>query len=350
MKKIRIFLGGYVNYPNAQNINCDYIAKYLSKDKFEVHTMYSSKKAIDKKYYKTHDIHLHKLIHHRFIWYWSKWLTMRFGRYDMYYLPKMESVDRNFSNQFKNKKCFIASVEGVITDSSKNLREFVSYYMDNMTDFFSISNCIAESVEKYWGRMTQVLPLGVEGGGGKKQSRKEISNIIWVGNVKSNKRPHYFIRCAECFPEIMFTMVGDGDLLANIQEICTKQKLNNVKFTGRIPNQKVYDFMQDSDLLLMTSEYEGLPKVIQEAAQCGLPSIYINERYRVDFVEDHVNGFAVGNLEQMIEKIQYLLDNPEVHQAMSKAAYDIIQDYTWEKLIKSYEEYFNMQYEKSRKK
>ena len=47
MKKIRIFLGGYVNYPNAQNINCDYIAKYLSKDKFEVHTMYSSKKAID---------------------------------------------------------------------------------------------------------------------------------------------------------------------------------------------------------------------------------------------------------------------------------------------------------------
>lgn len=31
-KKIKIFLGGYVNFPNAQNINCDNIAKYLDND------------------------------------------------------------------------------------------------------------------------------------------------------------------------------------------------------------------------------------------------------------------------------------------------------------------------------
>ena len=141
-KKIKIFLGAYVNFPNAQNINCDYIAKYLDKNKFEVHTMYSSKKAIDKEYYKNQNIHLHKLIHHRFIWYWCKWLTMRLGNFDIYYLPKVESVDRNFSNQFKNIKYFIASVEGVITDSVNNSEQFRSYYMDNMTNFFSISNCI----------------------------------------------------------------------------------------------------------------------------------------------------------------------------------------------------------------
>ena len=145
-------------------------------------------------------------------------------------------------------------------------------------------------------------------------------------------------------------MVGDGDLLTNIQKKCVKQNLNNVRFTGRISNEKVYDYMQDSDLLLMTSEYEGLPKVIQEAALCGLPSIYINKRYRVDFIKDNVNGFAVGNLKQMINKIQYLIDNPEVYQAMSKAVYDTIQDYTWEKLIKSYEEYFIMNYKKKQKK
>ena len=34
-KKIKVFLGGYVNCTNAQNLNCRALAKYLDKDKFE---------------------------------------------------------------------------------------------------------------------------------------------------------------------------------------------------------------------------------------------------------------------------------------------------------------------------
>ena len=41
-----------MNFPNAQNVNCDNIARYLDKEKFEVHTMYTNKKAIDKQIYK----------------------------------------------------------------------------------------------------------------------------------------------------------------------------------------------------------------------------------------------------------------------------------------------------------
>ena len=48
MKKIKIFLGAYVNFPNAQNINCDNIAKYIDKEKFDVHVMYTNKKQINR--------------------------------------------------------------------------------------------------------------------------------------------------------------------------------------------------------------------------------------------------------------------------------------------------------------
>ena len=34
MKKVKIFLGGYINYTNAQNLNCRALAIYLDKDKF----------------------------------------------------------------------------------------------------------------------------------------------------------------------------------------------------------------------------------------------------------------------------------------------------------------------------
>ena len=43
MKKIKIFLGAFVNYQAAQNINCRSLSKHLDKDKFEVyHRLYDT--------------------------------------------------------------------------------------------------------------------------------------------------------------------------------------------------------------------------------------------------------------------------------------------------------------------
>lgn len=38
-KKIRLFLGGYVNFLNAQNINCRALSKHLDKTKFDIITL-----------------------------------------------------------------------------------------------------------------------------------------------------------------------------------------------------------------------------------------------------------------------------------------------------------------------
>lgn len=343
MKKIKLFLGAYINYPNAQNVNCDNIAKYLDKDKFEVHTMYTSRMPVNKQLYKKKGIHLHKLIHHRFIWYWCKYLTMLFGGYDIYYLPKMEPMDIVFARRHK-KKLFISSVEGVITDSTNNTERFRNYYTELMDDFFAISNCIAESIRKYWKLQASVLPLGIVKNEHIIETKQEIKRVVWAGNIKSNKRPQFLVECAKRFPHLSFCMIGDGDMLDSLIERCRKENINNITFTGRIPNSDVYLYMAKGDLFLMTSEYEGLPKVIQEAAQSKLPTIYINENYKVDFIEDGMNGFAVSDLDSMIGKIQYLLDHPDKYREMSEKAYQTIQDYTWEKLINKYEEYFIEQY------
>ena len=167
--------------------------------------------------------------------------------------------------------------------------------------------------------------------------------------MKANKRPQYLVNIAKTFSNLQFKMIGDGDMLEDMKKICMNENINNLRFYGRIPNSQVYQEMEECDLLLMTSEYEGLPKVIQEAAQMRLPSIYINENYNVDFITDGINGFAVSDLETMQEKIQFLLDDPTTYQKMSKAAYESIQPYTWGNVIKQYEKYFEKIYEKSQK-
>lgn len=351
MKKIKIFLGAYVNFPNAQNINCDNIAKYIDKEKFDVHVMYTNKKKINKQKYRKMKIHLHKLIHHRFIWYWAKYLTMLFGNYDIYYLPKMEDVDLKFVKGHKNDAVFISSIEGVVGEQipGNDLKIKESYI--NMDSIFSISECVKKSVKKYWSIDTEVLYLGIEPQNINDNSlhKKEIKNIIWIGSIIDRKRPEYFVACAKHFPKLNFVMVGDGKKQTEIEEMIKREQLENIQLTGRLSNEMVYDGLRTADLLLMTSDKEGLPKVIGEAMELGVPTIYINEYYKVDYIKNGVNGYAVANIEGMIEKIQYLLDNSNIYQKMSKAAFESIQPYTWDKVIKQYEMYFEKIYMNKKK-
>lgn len=351
MKKIKIFLGAYVNFANAQNINCDHIAKYLDKDKFEVHTMYTTMMPVDKKAYKAMGIKLHRLWHHRIVWVLTKLWAMRRAKCDIYYLPKMEKMDVSFAKKHKGKgKVFISSVEGVITETVNNTPEMKAYHTELMDESFAISNCIADSIREFWGVNAPVLPLGISSEKNERMERRALKRVIWVGNIKANKRPMLLVECARRFPEIQFLMIGDGDMQADVEKAIADYSLSNLTLTGRIPNAEVYKHMEQCDLLLMTSEFEGLPKVIQEAASCSIPSIYINENYKVDFIQDGVNGFGVANVEEMQERVQYLLDNPTIYQEMSRQAFENIQKYRWSELIKEYEAYFERALEKYGKK
>lgn len=348
-KKLKLFLGAYVNFANAQNINCDHIARYIDKDKFEVHTMYTTMCPIDKTEYKKLGIHLHKLIHHRYIWYWCKYLTMLFGKYDIYYLPKQEPMDKRFASKHKDK-IFVGSVEGVVGEQIPDSDiEAEKYFNELMTSYFSISNCIENSVKRFWKKDTEVLYLGIDESEGKVRKHESVKNIVWIGSIIDRKRPELYLECAKAFPELQFVMIGDGDKQAAVKKQIKENNLNNISLLGRIPNEEVYKEINKADLLLMTSDKEGLPKVIGEAMVCGVPAIYINECYDVDYVESGLNGFAVKDLDEMKSKLQWLIDNPAEYAKMSQKAQESVQEYLWPELIKKYEEYFENVYKQYHK-
>lgn len=149
------------------------------------------------------------------------------------------------------------------------------------------------------------------------------------------------------FPELKFIMIGDGDMRQEISDRIKGENIYNIKMLGRISNEDVYANMDKSDLLLMTSEYEGLPKVIQEAAQCSVPSIYIAENYSVDFIENGKNGYAVYSIDEMIEKIEYLVNHPDEYREMAEMSKKGISKYQWENIISDYEEFFIQSLEKA---
>ncbi len=340
MKKIKILLAGYVNGANAQNINCDNIAKHLDKSKFEVHALYASSEPIDKKKYKKMGIHLHYVNLHRIAYQLTAWKALSLSRYDLMYLPKLDRVFMNYASCHQGKKLMVGSIENVIEERTFNSESHRAFWLQSLYDVFSISHCIAKSVKKYFSKNTSVLPLGVPPLPQRLSPKKQIKSVVWVGGLIKRKRPFYLLECAKAFPELQFTMIGNGEMDAVVANKIKEDGIQNVTLTGRIPNERVYEYLQKADLLLMTSENEGLPKVIQEAAQCGIPSIYMANNYNVDFIENGVNGFEVYSLEEMIEKIKYLQEHPDEYAEAARKAQESIADYTWDKLIPLYEQWF----------
>ena len=338
MNKKKIMLGAYFNNANAQNINCKNIALNLDKEKFEVHGLYVSDEPIDLDFYKTNKIIMHK-VRVPYFAQMFKYRLLKKTKCDIYYLPKREKADIKFAEKYCKKVCTLSSVEGVITETANNSEEYRSYYFDKIYKTFSISKCIAESVKKFYGVDTDVLNLGVN----RKDDcsfKSNLKSVIWVGNFTANKQPRLLVECAKAFPELSFVMIGGGVLFDETKNTIIEQGIKNVTLTGRISNDEVYEYMKKSDLLLMTSENEGLPKVIQEAAECCVPSVYINKNYAIDFITDGTNGYGVKNLEEMINTVRTLKDDSDKLRQVSARAKETIKDYEWSALIKQYEAFF----------
>jgi glycosyltransferase involved in cell wall biosynthesis len=99
-----------------------------------------------------------------------------------------------------------------------------------------------------------------------------VGQLIWVGRLDVRKNPAlaleaFAIVSRACNATLVF--VGDGPLRPELEQRCDALDLNTrVRFLGYLANP--YEAIAASDLLLLSSDNEGLPSVIVEAMYCGL--------------------------------------------------------------------------------
>lgn len=85
--------------------------------------------------------------------------------------------------------------------------------------------------------------------------------------------------------------------------------------------------LHSSDILLAPSvtaengDQEGIPGSLMQAMACGLPVVSTLHSGIPELVEDGVSGFLAPerNAEVLAEKLEYLLEHPELWEPMGKA-------------------------------
>ncbi|WP_178365156.1 glycosyltransferase family 4 protein [Desulfobacter latus] len=100
--------------------------------------------------------------------------------------------------------------------------------------------------------------------------------LISVGRIDHQKNPSLlvksFLEIRKSIPNAHLVAVGDGVLRKEMEtEISNYGLTDHVSLTGILPYTEVAELLRISDLLVLSSRYEGMPRCVIEALGCGIP-------------------------------------------------------------------------------
>ena len=207
---------------------------------------------------------------------------------------------------------------------------------------FSNSQSVQRSLDREYGLHSEIIPTGVD----TKffvpdpiPSRSPRPRVLFVGSLRTYKQPHIVVEAAARFRHADFRIAGDGPLDTELRHRATTEGLKNVEFLGSLTADRLRSEYQSADIFLFPSRWEGSPKVILEAAACGLPVIARSD-YSPETVVHGVSGYQAASDECIFAHLQELLNNPALRQELGSNGRRLSQKYDWSVITSEWEEAF----------
>jgi glycosyltransferase involved in cell wall biosynthesis len=202
-------------------------------------------------------------------------------------------------NYYKIKKylCVSEETKRVTLESIKNKDKVITIYQGTSitnkspeTDFLLREKFEIDESKKIVGIIGNHIRA--------KNLETFIETVNVIVNIKKRK-------------DIVFVQIGSftdrtGDLITKIKELKLEKFIH---FTGYIP--KASNFIPQFDLMLMTSQSEGIPEVIFESFYHKRPVVSTNVGGIPEILQDGINGFLTEkqDSEMLSEKIIHLLND-----------------------------------------
>jgi glycosyltransferase involved in cell wall biosynthesis len=146
--------------------------------------------------------------------------------------------------------------------------------------------------------------------------------LACVGRLTGIKRPDRLLavaaRLRDRHPDLVVLLAGDGELRDQLEAEAGRQRID-VRFLGwRGDVATVY---AAADIAVLTSDNEGMPVALIEAAQCGRPAVATDVGSVAEVVDHGRTGLVVPpQVDALAVSIDTLLADPDRRAAMGAAA------------------------------
>ncbi|KKH68191.1 glycosyltransferase family 4 protein [Methanosarcina mazei] len=167
--------------------------------------------------------------------------------------------------------------------------------------------------------------------------------ILFVGQLIERKGIIYLLHAYKRLKnevcETCLIIVGDGYLKSNLIEICFKESIDDVHFTGWVSEDQKISFYSIADIFVLPTMYDVWGLVINEAMACGLPIITTNEAGASEMVVSGENGFVVdkANVDQLYFAMKNIILNEKLLIKMKQHSLEIInQKYNFDNMTNGF--------------
>jgi len=172
--------------------------------------------------------------------------------------------------------------------------------------------------------------------------RENIPIILSVGRIESIQKD--FTTLLKAFAKVREKMkarlviLGTGPQRGKLESLAKNLNIkNDTCFLGFQENP--YKFMEESDVFVLSSKYEGFGVVLVEAMICGIPVISSDCKFGPrEILQDEKNGILVppGDVNALAESIILILNNKKLAQDFVQRGKIRVLDFTVEKSIAEY--------------
>jgi len=207
---------------------------------------------------------------------------------------------------------------------------------------FSNSQAVKESLKREFGIESEVVPTGVDTSffvPSARQLPKAKPRVLFVGALRPFKQPQLLLAAARKFPQADFVIVGEGVLAVELQQEIARENLTNATLTGPLAASDLLLQYHAADVFLFPSQWEGSPKVILEAAACGLPVI-ARRSYQPESVVHGDTGYLVDSDDELFARLQDLLASEELRRALGAAGRRHAESFDWDHIAGRWAEIF----------
>jgi glycosyltransferase involved in cell wall biosynthesis len=153
----------------------------------------------------------------------------------------------------------------------------------------------------------------------------ECKIVGMIARLDQQKNPLDFIRAASVvvkkYPKVQFLIAGDGSLRSECESLIDELELRSTFFLLGYRDD-ISRIMPILTLTVLSSLWEGLPVVFQEAMSAGKPTVANDVDGARDVIIDGETGYLVTphRPEEMAERILYLLNNDALCHEMGLTA------------------------------
>ena len=166
------------------------------------------------------------------------------------------------------------------------------------------------------------------------RSRTYQCKVCTIGRISYQKNPKLFNEVAETFPYLQFTWIGDGELRDELMA-------PNIEITGWLEKDDVLEKLNQADIFLLTSLWEGLPIALLEAMYYQKICIVTNVIGNRDVIKHGENGFIASDSKGFVDVMNQILQQKiDIKQIKEAAKQDIETQYNFDLVSQAYKQLY----------